>query len=342
LNLNQFARRIPKAEIHAHLEGSIHPETLLELARRNHIDLPVKGLDDLKDFYRYRDFEHFVEIYHTITRCLCTPQDYYLIAYQFGSDCARQNIRYSEVTFTITSNMRFSGLSWEIILEALNAGRSQAKAEFGVEIRWVFDILRNIPESQDLTTDIALMARNDGVVALGLGGSEALFPPELFIRSFDRAVEADLPRVPHAGELLGPSSVWTAIDKLHADRLGHGVRSIEDPKLMEVIIGRQIPLEICPTSNLCLGIYPDYATHPLRRLWDAGAYVTINSDDPPMFGCDLDSEYQVLVDHFDFTADELKQISLNALRASLLPEADKTRLEGEFKAEFASLRQELA
>jgi len=150
-----------------------------------------------------------------------------------------------------------------------------------------------------------------------------------------------LPRVPHAGEIAGPQSVWGALRHLHADRLGHGVRCIEDPTLVEHLRERQIPLEICPTSNVRLGVYPDYATHPLRDLWNRGVYVTVNSDDPPLFGADLNQEYAVLVEHFGFSAAELERVSLNAVRASLLPEGGKARLEGEFRAEFMRLRTAL-
>jgi adenosine deaminase len=294
----------------------------------------------LQDFYRFRNFDHFVEVYFTITGCLKTPEDYRLIAYEFGCDCARQNIRYAEVTFTILTNMTFTGLPWQDIMDGLNAGRAQAKAEFGVDWRWVFDIVRNHPETQDKVVEIALQARDWGVAALGLGGSEAEFPPEWFARPFERAVGDGLKSDPHAGELAGPRSVWTALNLLHADRIGHGVRSSEDPQLVAYLRERQIPLEICPTSNIRLKVYPDYASHPLRRLWDAGVLVTVNSDDPPLFDTDLNNEYQVLVDHFGFTADELERASLNALRVSFLPAAEKTRLEADFQAEFARLRAE--
>jgi adenosine deaminase len=339
MNLHEFARRMPKAELHVHLEGSIRPSTLLRLARRNDVQLPVQDLDGLRDFYRFRDFEHFVEVYLTITGCLRTPDDYQLIAYEFGSDCARQNIRYAEVTFTIVTNVSHNGLSWQDILGGLNAGRAQASAEFGVDWRWVFDIARNFPQTQEQTLEIALAARDQGVVALGLGGSEAEFPPELFARTFERARQEGLARVPHSGEMAGPQSMWTALRQLHADRLGHGVRCIEDPGLVEYLRQSQTPLEMCPTSNIRLGVYPDYAAHPLRRLWDAGLLITVNSDDPPLFSTTLNDEYDVLVEHFGFDADELEHISLNGLRASLLPVADKARLEAEFRTEFARLRQ---
>ncbi|MEA3340745.1 MAG: adenosine deaminase, partial [Chloroflexota bacterium] len=149
MNLHQFARQMPKVELHIHLEGSIRPATLLQLARRNSIDLPAQDVEGLRDFYRFRDFAHFVEVYVTITRCLRTPDDYRLIAYEFGADCARQNIRYAEVTFTIATNIKYTGLPWQAIVGGLNHGRAQARAEFGVNWGWVFDISRNHPGTQD-------------------------------------------------------------------------------------------------------------------------------------------------------------------------------------------------
>jgi aminodeoxyfutalosine deaminase len=332
---------MPKVELHVHLEGSIRPATLLRLARRNRARLPAQDEEGLRDFYRFRDFAHFIAVYETITGCLRTPDDYRLIAYEFGADCARQNIRYAEVTFTITSNQRETGLDWPVILEGVNEGRAQARAEFGVDWGWVFDICRDYPETQDQVLEIALAARDRGVVALGLGGSEARFPPRLFGPTFARAHSAGLRCVPHSGENAGPESIWATLRLLHADRLGHGVRCAEDPALVDHLRKRQVPLEVCPTSNVRLGIYPDYAVHPLRRLWDAGLLVTVNSDDPPMFGTDLNRECEVLIDHFGFDADELEQVSLNALRASFLDKAEKARLEAEFRARFAQLREEL-
>ena len=340
LTPQEFARRMPKAELHVHLEGSIRPATLLQLADRNGFDLPAQDVNSLREFYRFRDFPHFIEVYVTITRCLQTIDDYRLIAYEFGADCARQNIRYAEVTFSILTNVTYAGLDWQDILAGLNDGRAQARDEFGVEWRWVFDIVRDVPDTQDTVVEIALAARDQGVVGLGLGGREAGFPAELFPRSFERAREAGLARVPHSGETAGPESIWSTLRLLHADRIGHGVRCVEDASLMAHLREHQVPLEVCPTSNICLGVYPDYASHPLRELWDQGLYVTINSDDPPLFNTELEHEYRILVDHFGFTVDELEQISLNAIRASLLPASDKAALEAQFQTQFAQLRSE--
>jgi aminodeoxyfutalosine deaminase len=339
VDAHEFARRMPKVELHVHLEGSIRPTTLLQLAERNGFDLPAKDVEGLQDFYRFRSFPHFIEVYVTITRCLQTQDDYRLIAYEFGADCARQNVRYAEVTFSIFTNVTYAGLPWQAIVEGLNAGRAQARAEFGVDWRWVFDIVRDVPDTQEQVTEIAIAAQDQGVVALGLGGSETGFPPELFVESFERARQAGLHSVPHAGEIAGPESLWNALKLLRAERIGHGVRCVEDPVLVDYLREHQVPLEVCPTSNVCLGVFPSYEAHPLRQLWDEGLLVTANSDDPPLFNTDLNHEYEVLTDHFGFTADELEQISVNGLRASFLPQMEKAQLETEFRAEFARLRE---
>jgi adenosine deaminase len=337
MDLSTFAHRMPKAELHIHLEGSILPRTLLELAQRNHVNLPADDEAGLAELYQFQDFDQFLKTYLMITKCLRTPDDYRLIAYEYGSECARQNIRYAEVTFTILTNTSLTDLSWQEILRGLNAGREQAQTDFGVCWQWVFDIVRNIPDTQKQVVDIALSAREMGVVALGLGGLEVGFPPELFEETFNLAEKEHIHRVPHAGEISGPQSVWSALKLLHAERIGHGVRSIEDPSLMEYLASNSIPLEICPTSNVCLKVYPDYTHHPLRKLWDAGLLVTIGSDDPAMFGADLNHEYQVLVEDFNFTQSELERISMNGIHASFLSHGEKRKLEMEFQNEFLRL-----
>lgn len=338
MSIHAFIAAMPKVELHIHLEGSIRPQTLLELARRNDVALPAQDVAGLREFYRFRDFAHFLQVYSTITSCLKTLDDYRLIAYQFGADLARQNIRYAEVTFTPEINVRGSELPFDDILAALNEGRSQARTEFGGRWQWVLDISRNRRETAMPVARWAVSAVDRGVVALGLGGPEADHLPKECIAAFDYARAAGLHSAPHAGELAGPSSVWGALRYLHAERIGHGVRSIEDPVLVAYLREHQVPLEICPTSNLCLGVYPSYQEHPVRQFWDAGLYVTVNSDDPPLFNTDLVREYTVLADDLGFTADDLERLGLNALCASFLPAEKKAQMEGEFKAEFAWLR----
>jgi adenosine deaminase len=337
MSLLDFAREMPKVELHVHLEGSIRPTTLLTLAERNSVALPAGDLAGLREFYRFTDFDHFIEVYFTISRCLQTVADYRLIAYEFGADMARQNIRYAEVTFTPYTNVTNTGLPFDDILAGLNEGRGRAQEEFGVELRWVLDIVRDHPDSRHQVAEWAASATDRGVVGFGLGGTENGHPPEWFADAYDVAREAGLHSVPHAGEVAGPQSVWGAIRALGAERLGHGVRCVEDPTLVAYLQQNQIPLEVCPTSNLCLGVYPSYQEHPIRWLWEQGVYVTVNSDDPSMFNTDLVSEYQALVDHLGFSAAELERLSLNALRASFLPAHRKADLEEAFLSQFSEL-----
>jgi aminodeoxyfutalosine deaminase len=340
MSLHDYIREMPKVELHVHLEGSIRPATLLTLAERNGVDLPAGDVEGLQEFYRFTDFDHFIQVYFTICRCLKTVDDFSLIAYEFGSEMARQNTRYAEVTFTPHTSVTNTGLPFDEILAGLNDGRARAQADFGVDFRWVLDIVRDNPDTRHQVAAWAIGARDQGVVGFGLGGTEKGHPPEWFVDAYATARAAGLHSVPHAGEVDGPQSVWVALRGLKAERIGHGVRSVEDPALVDCLRDRQIPLEVCPTSNLCLGIYSSYEEHPVRELWDEGLYITLNSDDPPMFNTDLVGEYQALADHLDFTAEELSEINLNGLRASFLPQARKADLEHEFLAAFARLRRE--
>jgi adenosine deaminase len=338
MSLHDFIGAMPKVELHVHLEGSIRPSTLLVLAERNGVALPAHDVEGLQAFYRFTDFARFIQVYMTISGCLRTVADFGLIAYEFGADLARQNIRYAEVTFTPYTNVANTGLPFAEILAGLNDGRARALADFGVEFRWVLDIVRDNPDTSHQVAEWAIGSIGQGVVGFGLGGSEKGHPPEWFADVFAMTREAGLHSLPHAGEVVGPESVWGAIRALGAERIGHGVRSIEDPALVGYLQEHQIPLEVCPTSNLCLGVYPSYREHPIRRLWDQGLYVTLNSDDPPMFNTDLVHEYQVLADELGFGAAELERLSLNALHASFLPAARKVEMEQDFLREFAHLR----
>ena len=337
MSLHDFVRDMPKVELHAHLEGSIRPSTLLTLAERNHVPLPAQDLEGLRAFYRFTDFDHFIRVYLTISKCLRTPDDFDLIAYEYGASMARQNICYAEVTFTPYTNVANTGLPFDEVLAGLNQGRARAAAEFGVEFRWVLDIVRDHPDSRHQVAEWAVSAMDRGVVGFGLGGTERGHPPEWFVDAYAVAREAGLHSVPHAGEVAGPESVWNAIRLLDAERIGHGVRSVEDAALVACLREHQIPLEVCPTSNLRLGVYPSYEQHPVRWLWEQGLYVTVNSDDPAMFNTDLAGEYEALAAHLGFSAAELEQLSLNALRASFLPPEQKALLEQDFVSEFARL-----
>jgi adenosine deaminase len=341
MTLETFVQAMPKVELHVHLEGSIRPETLLTLAQRHEVDLPAKTVVDLQEWYTFTDFPHFVQIYLAISSCLRTPDDIELIAREFLAGQAAQNIRYSEVTYTAYTHYLFRKLSFQDQLAALNRARVWAEAEYGVSMGLIIDIPRSVSAEEGfITADWVIGALGDGVVALGLGGPEVGHPPEKFAQAFGRAHAAGVPCVPHAGETMGPESIWGALNTLKAVRLGHGVRCLEDPALVEELRQRQIPLEVCPTSNVCLKVVPNLAGHPLPQLLAEGLYVTLNSDDPPMFNTTLTQEYLAVAHTFEFEVEIIEQLVLNGVRASLLPAQNRLMLEQQFLADFTCLRSE--
>lgn len=339
-----FIRAMPKAEIHIHLEGAIQPETLLALAHRHgRMDLlPGDTVEALRNWFVFTDFPHFIQIYLTISSLLLDAEDFATIVYACGADMAAQNIRYRELTFTPFnhSHLLNKKVPIEVMYEGLNDGRARALRDFGVEMRWVFDLGRNVsfrqaagsydPRPSDITLDYAMRGMVHGVVGFGLGGFEMGAPPEPFAHAFQKAKAAGLLSVPHAGETQGAPSVWGAVNDLQADRVGHGVRAIEDVNLLKHLHDEQIPLEINPTSNICLHVYRSLAEHPFPHLDRMGLFVTVNSDDPPLFNTSLVQEYAVLADQFGYDRANLARIARNAFTASGAPNALKSTLLREF------------
>jgi aminodeoxyfutalosine deaminase len=312
----------PKAELHLHFQGSIRPATLLALARRHHIDLPADDVDGVRAWFRFRDFAHFVEIYAVLRACLVEAAGCVWVADERGADLAAQNVRYAEVTVTPGPEV-YRGIR-ERFFDGLSLGRKQVRDDFGVDLRWIFDIPRrtvtlhpDLPLA-DFITDMAINGRHAGVVALGLAGTEAGYPPEPFESWFDRARAAGLHSAPHAGETAGPDSIWGAIKALGAERLGHGVRAVEDPELIAHLVEHAVALEVCPTSNVELGVYPSFDHHPLTRLYAAGVRLTVNTDTPAIFGTTLTSELALLATRFHLPEVAIHDIVNSAFAASFL------------------------
>jgi aminodeoxyfutalosine deaminase len=343
MSLERFVLRMPKVELHVHLEGAMRPAVLLELARRNGIDLPARDEPGLKRWFRFRDFEQFVKIYLTCSSALKNPEDFELLALDFLAEQAYQNVVYSEVHFTIGTHVA-AGRDAGAIREALATAIAEGERRYGVVMRLIPDIVRNVPPLADTTLEWALAGRDAGeigVVALGLSGSEARFPCEPFRRHFQAAEAAGLHRVAHAGEHAGPGSIREVLDVCHPERIGHGVRAIEDPELVAELARRRLPLEVCPGSNVALGVYPDLAAHPFDRLRRSGALVTVSTDDPAFFATNLTREYLRLAETFGYGPAALAGFALAALRSSFLPAERKAALEGEFRARCAKLGEDL-
>jgi adenosine deaminase len=341
MSLTEFIREMPKVELHVHLEGAVRPRTLLELAKRHNIELPSDTEEGILQWYKFRDFGHFVQIYLKISSCIRTPEDIEWIAREFLVGQAEQNIRYSEVTYTAWTHYAQKKLEFEDQLAALNRAKEWGESELGVSMRYIIDIPRVIPADTALTVaDWAISGIGRGVVALGLGGPEKGNPPERYTDAYDRVHDAGLPCILHAGEHAGPESIWGALRTGDSIRIGHGVRCLEDAILTNYLRERQIPLEVCPTSNICLGVFPRMEDHPLPRLIQEGLYVTLNSDDPPMFNTTLTDEYLKVAQVFGMDEDALGGLVMNGVRAARLPSEQKVAMEAEFTVEFARLMNE--
>lgn len=336
--LEEFITSMPKVELHVHLEGSVRPETLLKLAQRHHIALPAADLPGLRKWYTFQDFDHFLEIYMAISSCLRTAEDMELIAREFLLGQAQQNIRYSEVTFTAYNQYDNNQLGFHEQLDAINRARSWGETELGVRMGLIMDIPRHQPpEAGLMIADWTIERFGEGIIAFGLGGPEIGNPPEKFLEAFDRVRDAGIPCILHAGETAGPASIWSALQVADSRRIGHGVRAIEDPELIAHLKRTQTPLEVCPTSNICLKVFESYETHCVPLLMDASLYVTINSDDPPMFNTTLTNEFIVGQKYYHWDQATIQGLVMNAVEATLLPRSEKDQMRREFQEIYANL-----
>jgi len=327
--LAQKIQAMPKVEIHVHLEGATDAETVYHMARRNRVQLPASSLEEWKTFYEFRDFNHFIEVYMLAAACMQTEQDYAEMVDSFIRNQASQNILYSEVF--LSTSLHLDKFPAKVLLSVLKESAANAEAKYGSRLKFIPDISRELV-SEDASIpkrvlDFALVARELGIgLGMGIGGKEIGNPPERFSDIFAEARGQGLHVVAHGGETGGADSVRGAVEALHAERIGHGVRSLEDPSLVSLLKERQIPLEVNPQSNYCLGVVPRDQPHPLRELVNAGVYCTVNSDDPPMFSTYLTNEYMTLAAQ-GFTWDELWQLNLNGLNATFLNEQEKAVLQ---------------
>jgi adenosine deaminase len=319
---------LPKVDLHVHLEGSMRPSTVVELARRHRIDLP-EGLREGR--YTFRDFRHFIDQWVMGLECLRDPADFRRIAYEFCEDQAAQGVRHAEVSFSLPEHGSRLG-DWDSPLLAVLEGLAEGERDFAVTCRAYVDLVRGLPmELSRLALRSAIRHRDDGVFAVGLGGDER-HPPEPYADLFRQAREAGLRSLPHAGETAGPASVRGAIEALGADRIGHGFRVLEDPDLVAEVRERGIALDVCLTSNVMTRVVPSIREHPLPRLLEAGLRVTLNDDDPSMFSSRLADEYATVRERFGFPDERLAELSLSGARASFADERTKAALERDVRA----------
>jgi aminodeoxyfutalosine deaminase len=329
-NRAAFIAGLPKAELHVHHVGSAAPVTVAALAARHAGSTSVPAdPEQLAAFFEFRDFAHFIQVYLAVVDLIRDPEDVRILTYDVATELARQQVRYAELTVTPFSHVH-RGMAAEAFCEAIEDARIAAERDHGIVLRWCFDIPgeAGLPAAEE-TLRIALDQRPEGLISFGLGGPEIGVPRPQFKPYFDAARAAGLHSVPHAGETTGPQTVWDALTELGAERIGHGTSVLGDPRLVEHLAERQIPLEVCPTSNVRTRAVSTLADHPLHAMVEAGLRVTINSDDPPMFGTTLENEYAVAADLLNLDESGIANLARAAVDASFMDAAAKASLSAE-------------
>jgi len=327
-DIRDFIRRLPKTELHLHLEGTIAPATLVELSARR--DAHPLTLAQAKSIYRFDDFTGFIESFKAVTKRLKDPDDYELVAWRMMQRLSQQGIVHAEVFISVGVIYlwrNFDPTCFEPIFAALERARERAAAELGLSLYWIFDAVRHfsVGEADRVFRKAAeLRAHYPSIVGIGLGGDERITGSTPFAHLFARAKAAGLRLTNHSGETTGPEAIWEALS-IGSERIGHILSAIQDPKLLDELKARGTALELNPTSNVRTGVCPSFAAHPLRRYFDLGLLVILNSDDPAFFGSDLANEYRLAHTQQGFTRDELRRLAANSFRASFLPDSEKAR-----------------
>ncbi len=325
--IQEFIRRLPKAELHLHLEGAILPTTLAELSARH--DARSLTLAEAEALYQFTDFTGFLNAFKAVTAQLISPEDYELAAWRMMEHLAAQGMVHAEVYIAVGVIYHWrdhNPAAFEPIFAGLERSRKRAEHELDLSIYWIFDAVRHFPveEAERVFRKAAeLKPAHPSIIGIGLGGDERRTGSEPFRALFAAAAQAGLRLTNHAGETTGPEAIWEAL-AISSERIGHALSALNDPNLLLELKARAVPLELCPTSNLRTGVCPSFAAHPLRPLFDLGLMVTLNSDDPAFFGSDLVNEYLLAHTEQGFTRDELRQLAANSIRSSFLPAEAKS------------------
>ncbi|HTB98942.1 MAG TPA: adenosine deaminase [Terracidiphilus sp.] len=325
-DISAFIRRLPKAELHLHLEGTVRPATLVELSARH--DVRPITLPEAEALYQFTDFTGFIEAFKAVTRQLIGPEDYELVAWRMLEQLASQGVVHAEVYISVGVIYMWRNhdpVCFEPIFEGLERARLRAQRELGVSLYWIFDAVRHftVPEAERVFRKAAEMRPDyPSIIGIGLGGDERRTGSEPFRELYAEAHAAGLRLTNHAGETTGPEAIWEALS-IGSERLGHVLSACQDESLIRELRVRNTGLELNPTSNVRTGVCPSFADHPLRRMFDAGLLVTINSDDPAFFGSDVANEYLLAHTQQGFSRDELRLLAANSIRVSFLPEPEK-------------------
>lgn len=329
--MEEFIRQLPKAELHLHIEGTLEPQMMFDLAERNGYEIPFANVNEVKAAYDFENLQSFLDIYYAGAAVLQTAHDFYDLTTAYFDRAAADGVRHAEIFFDPQTHTE-RGIGFEVFMEGFRAGLGYAESEHGISSSLILCFLRHLPPETALTTIQEAESHLEGVVAVGLDSSEVGFPPGPFKPAYDRAREFGLRAVAHAGEEGPPEYVWSALDDLGVERVDHGVRSLEDSKLVERLVADRIPLTVCPSSNVALRVVDRFEDHPMESMLDAGLVVSANSDDPAYFGGYIGDNYLALANHLGFSRQQLAQVAANSIESTFLAEDRKADLLAEIPA----------
>ena len=324
-SMESFIHGLPKAELHIHIEGSLEPELMFELAARNGVKLPFASVAEVRRAYAFTDLQSFLDVYYKGARVLVKEQDFYDLAHAYLHQVAAQNVRHVEIFFDPQTHTD-RGVSFETVITGLRRALDDAKSEWNLSSKLILCFLRHLSADAAMETLERAVSFQDWITAVGLDSSELGHPPSKFERVFDKALSLGLKTVAHAGEEGPPDYIWQALDLLDVSRIDHGVRCLEDPKLVELLRKKQTPLTVCPLSNVKLGVFKTLDDHNLKELLEAGLCATVNSDDPAYFGGYIEANYLAVQEALGLTRDHLYQLARNAFEASFLASEEKSQL----------------
>lgn len=321
-SIEAFIHGLPKAELHVHVEGTLEPELMFELASRNHVALAYSSVEEVKQAYQFEDLQSFLDLYYQGAEVLVHAQDFFDLAYAYLRTAAAQNVRHAEIFFDPQTHTD-RGIPLETVIGGLHRAVVDAEDQFGITSKLILCFLRHLSSDRAMETLHQAAPFRDRIVAVGLDSSELGHPPSKFQAVFDRAAEMGLERVAHAGEEGPPDYIWEAVNMLGVSRVDHGVRCLEDQKLVELLRQRRLPLTVCPLSNVKLGVFDRMEDHNLKTMLDAGLRVTVNSDDPSYFGGYIEENYLAAHQALGLTRNDLHRLAANAFESSFLSEDAK-------------------
>jgi len=336
MDLTSLIQRIPKAELHLHIEGTLEPEMMMTLAQRNRIDLPYASVDEIRAAYNFSNLQSFLDIYYAGAQVLRKQQDFYDLTWAYLERAAEDNVRHVEIFFDPQTHTE-RGVDFATVVDGIHGALLDGQSQLGITYRLIMCFLRHLSASDAQATLDEALPFKDKIHAVGLDSSEVGHPPSKFVDVFDRARNEGFLTVAHAGEEGPPTYIWEALDLLKVERIDHGVRCLEDPALVERLVSEQIPLTVCPLSNVKLRVFDTLKQHNLKQLLQAGLCATINSDDPAYFGGYVGENYLRTQRALELTATDIHALARNAFTASFLSDADKQRYIAELDRAMTSL-----